>query len=50
MRQFGPHLLELKKDSRFRASTTGGGKNYASAYRRTFKFVEEWVGKWLRTG
>lgn len=47
--QFGQQILLLKKDPSFRSQTTGGGKNYPSAYRRTFKFVEDWVGKWLRT-
>lgn len=42
-------LIRLKKDATFRKQTTGGGKNYAAAYARTIRYVEDWVGRWLAT-
>jgi Protein of unknown function DUF262 len=49
MGAFSECLGRLKNDPDFRRKTTGGGKNYASAYARTIKFVEDWVGQWLAT-
>lgn len=46
---FAENLVRLKKDPAFRKQTTGGGKNYASAYAKTIEYVENWVGQWLAT-
>jgi len=43
-------IIALKKDATFREGTTGGGKNYASAYRSSIGYVESWFKKWLATG
>ncbi|MFT3772882.1 MAG: DUF262 domain-containing protein [Minicystis sp.] len=45
----GEQIIALKKDKKFRQDTTGGGKNYKSAYRNTIEYVEKWIARWLRT-
>lgn len=42
-------ILQLKQDKSFRASTTGGGKNYSAAYKKTITYVENWFEKCLPT-
>lgn len=44
---FGKSIIALKRDPVFRRDTTGGGKNYHAAYRKTIAYVDRWIEKWL---
>lgn len=48
--QFGEAVISLKRDPVFRRDTTGGGKNYHAAYRKTIGYVDKWIEKWLASG